>query len=116
MYKYKREYYDARLRPWAKHTVALAHAFGGGDDGWKTIESTVPVLMASDDFGRPVDADSAINIVEELCANGYVERSLDVCRSALPSLTSYLSEKKAAVQDDSAVARKIRNAMPVAQK
>ena len=113
--KYKREYYDARLRPWTKHTVALAHAFGGGDDGWKTIESIVPVLMASDDFGRPVDADSAISIVEELSANGYVERNMDVCRPALPSLTSYLMEKQQAVQDDSAVARKIRNAMPVAR-
>ena len=110
--KYKREYYDARLRPWANHTVALAHALGRRDDGWKTIESIVPMLMASDDFGRAVDADSAIAIVEELCANGYVERDMDVCRPALPSLTSYLMEKKAAVQDDSVVARKVRNAMP----
>ena len=114
--KYKREYYDARLRPWAKHTVALAHAFGGRDDGWKTIDSIVLVLMASDDFGRPVGADSAIAIVEDLCANGYVERNMDVCRPALPSLTSYLMEKKVAVQDDSAVARKIRDAMPSARK
>ena len=90
--EHKREYYDARLHPWARHKTALAHAFADGETGWTPIEDIVPALQASDDFGRPVDADTATTVIEELCASGYVEQGMGVFRPILPSLTSYFQE------------------------
>ena len=90
--KHKREYYDARLHPWARHKTALAHAFAGGDEGWTAIENIVRTLQASDDFGRPVDEETATTVIEELCASGYVEQGMGVFRPVLPSLTSHFEE------------------------
>ena len=90
--EHKRRYYDARLRPWEKHTVALAHAFAGAKFEWTPIGDIVPVLMASDNYGRPVDADTATAVIEELCVNGYVENHMGVCRPVLPSLASHFME------------------------
>lgn len=89
---HKREYYEARLNAWAKHSTALTHAFQGDRADWTPIEDVVHTLMASDDFGRPVDQNAATKVIEELCASGYVERRLGVCRPALPSLASHLGE------------------------
>ena len=88
----KRQYYDAWLRPWAKHMTALVHAFADGKAEGTPIEDVVLALMAADDFGRPVDEDAATTVIEELCASGYVERQMSVCRPVLPSLASYLKD------------------------
>ena len=90
--EHKRQYYDARLRPWAKHMTALVHAFAAEEAKLTPIEDTVHTLMASDDFGRPVDENTAATVIEELCASGYVEQNMGVCRPALPSLASYLKQ------------------------
>ena len=88
----KREYYEARLHPWRRHTVALSHAFTGGSTSWTSIEDVVAVLMAADNFGRPVVEDVAVAVVEALCASGFVEQHLTRCRLALPSLASHFAE------------------------
>ena len=72
--------------------LAVAHAFAGGDDGWTPIENIVRALEASDDFGRPVDEETATTVIEELCASGYVEQGMGVFRPVLPSLTSHFEE------------------------
>ena len=90
--QHKREYYDARLRPWADHSTALAHVFGEGSSDWTPIKDIKQALMASDDFGNPVDNRSATAIIQQLCVNGYLERRAGACRPVLPSLSSYFKD------------------------
>lgn len=87
---YRREYYEARLRPWAHHITALARAFSNEEDGWTPLSDVQRALMAADDFGDPVAGATATEILKELCANGYVERRAGACRPALPSLAAHL--------------------------
>lgn len=109
--EHKRQYYDARLYPWAKHMTALVYAFAGDEAGWTRIEDIVLALKASDDFGRPVDEDTATTVVEELCASGYVERRMGVCRPALPSLAAYFTEVRRAATPRSGAAQAVRAAL-----
>ena len=86
---HRREYYEARLRPWADHMTALARAFSNGQDGWTPIGDVKRALMAADDFGEPVNGGTATTIFKELCRNGYVEQQAGACRPVLPSLLSH---------------------------
>lgn len=86
---HRREYYDARLRPWAHHMTALAQAFSNERDGWTPVADVKRALVASDDFGDPVDGGTATTMLKELCANGYVEQYAGACRPVLPSLSSH---------------------------
>ena len=106
--EHKRQYYDARLHPWARHMTALVHAFTAAEVEWTPIEDVVLTLMAADDFGRPVDADTATTVIEELCASGYVERHLAVCRPVLPSLASYFEEMQRDAPPNSKAVRAVR--------
>ena len=110
--EHKREYYDARLHPWARHQTALAHAFAGGDAEWTPIEDIVRALQASDDFGRPVDEDTAATVIEELCASGYVEQGMGVFRPVLPSLTSHFEEMQRNAPPRSKAVQAVRAALP----
>ena len=90
--EHRREYYDARLRPWATHTTALAHAFAINGNGWTPIDDVLTILMASDNRGKPVDEDAARSVFDEMCASGYIDEEVDDCRPALPSMTSHFEE------------------------
>ena len=112
--QYKREYYDARLQPWAEHTVALAHAFGSDGserDGWTRVEDVTATLMMSDDYGEQVGRDTAKTVLKELCANGYVVRRMTHCRPALPSLTSHLEDLQREVDPCSLAMQAIRSGL-----
>ena len=89
---HRREYYDARLRPWADHMTALAQAFSNEQDGWTPVADVKRELMAGDDFGDPVDRGKATTMLKELCANGYVEQRAGTCRPVLPSLSSHFAD------------------------
>ena len=86
---HRREYYDARLRPWADHVTALAQAFSNEQGSWTPVADVKRTLMAGDDFGDPVDGEAATTILKELCSNGYVEQKAGACRPVLPSLLSH---------------------------
>ena len=88
----RREYYNARLRPWSMHTTALAHAFAHNGNEWTPIEDVVTTLMASDNRGKPVDEDVAWAVFDEMCASGYIDEKTDECRPAIPSMTSHFEE------------------------
>lgn len=88
----RREYYNARLRPWSMHTTALAHAFANSGNGWTPIEDVLTALMASDNRGKPVDEDAAWSVFDEMCASGYIDEKTDACRPAIPSMTSHFEE------------------------
>ena len=110
--EHKREYYDAILQPWANHSTALAHALGGGDgkDDWTAISDVRQALMASDDFGDPVDRRHATAILKQLCANGYVEQHAGACRPVLPSLSSYFHDIRHSFAPDNEVMNAVQGA------
>ena len=108
---YKREYYDARLRPWSKHAIALAHAFGRGGDPWTPFGDVKKALAASNDIGDPVEPKDASRIVNELIAHGYVEGRNGRCRPVLPSLSTYFEDALGDLTPDNEVAQAIRAAI-----
>ena len=105
---YKREYYDAILQPWANHSTALAHALGDGKGDWTPISDVKQALMASDDFGDPVDRGRATAILKELCATGYVGQHAGACRPVLPSLSSYFQDIRHGFAADNEVVQAVR--------
>ena len=108
---YKREYYDAILQPWADHSTALALALGGGEGEWAAISDVKQALMASDDFGDPVDRRRATAILKQLCANGYVAQRAGACRPELPSLSSYFQDLRRGFAPDNEVVQAAGAAM-----
>ena len=109
---HRRAYYDARLRPWARHMTALVQTFGSGAGDWTPIDAIIPALMASDDFGKPVDEESATAVIKELCANGYIEKGLGEFRPALPSLASHFETVRLDLAPNNKVVRAVRAALP----
>ena len=99
----KREYYDARLRPWTFHMTALAHAFGVERDGWTKVGDIKRAIMAADEFGDSVPAEAATKAIRELCAQGYVEVRQGAGRPVLPSLASHFDELRRASSDNDVV-------------
>ena len=109
---YRTDYYNTRLLPWAPHTIALSLAFGTSDDEWIPATALVQSLMASDNRGLPVEQATAVQVMDELRVNGYIEERNGLCRSAIPSLTSHF---KAAIDDlrpDNQAARLVLDALP----
>ena len=109
--RHRREYYDLRLQPWSDHTIALAHAFGDGDDGWKPVDRIMRAVMAADNMGLPVDERTAATTLKEICANGFLEMNVGECRSALPSLTSHFAAIRQGLKSNNVAARKVRSAL-----
>lgn len=108
---HRREYYDARLRPWFDHTVALAHAFGREAGAWTPYSDVKRALIAADNTGDPVDARDASRLVKELRACGYIEGKAGACRPALPSLATHFKEVLCGLAHDDEVAQAIRSAL-----
>ena len=88
---HRREYFDARLHPWAGHMTALAQAFSNREGEWTPVRNVRRALMAGNDFDGPVDGKTAAAILKEMCANGYVERHAGACRAVLPSLAAHFA-------------------------
>ena len=110
--EHKREYYAARLQPWSRHTTALAHALAADDGRWTPMENVMAALMASDDRGRPVDEETALAVVDGLCATGFVEQGVGALRPLLPSLSSHFQAMQQNAASDNTVVRAIRAALP----
>ena len=108
---HRRKYYDARLLPWAHHMMALAQAFTHATDGWTPVASLKRALMASDDFGDPVDGRAASSVIKEMCANGYVEMRVDKCRPVLPSLLSHFETIRHGLEPHNEVVQAVQAAL-----
>lgn len=108
---YRREYYDARLQPWANHTVALAHVLGGDGVGWVPLDRVMDALMSSDNRGRAVSEETAASIVDGLSASGDVDERHGQCRAALPSLASHFEEVRRDAAVDTRAVQAIRAAV-----
>ena len=108
--RHKREYYDARLLPWEDHATALANAFFDADEGWTPVDNVIRVLMASDEFGAPVQREEANAMLKALRTQGYIEFHAQSCRPALPSLASHFAALRNEMDSRSQSVRAIQNA------
>ena len=109
---YRDEYYNARLAPWRRHTIALASAFDAGDSEWIPASDVARSLMASDNWGLPVDQAAAVKVMDELRDNGYVEERNGSCRLAIASLTRHLRATLDALPSDNEAARLVLDGRP----
>lgn len=111
--EHKREYYAARLQPWSHHTMALAHALAGDGQRWTPMDDVMAALMASDNRGRPVDEETALAVIDGLCATGFIEQGVASLRPLLPSLSSHFQAVQQNAAPDNKVVRAVRAALPV---
>ena len=105
----KKEYYAARLAPFARHTLALASALRKADDAGEVDAAIMlAALEQSDNHGRGTDADTASAVLDGLIARGLlVERGTTVA-VGVPSMTGYLADElDRAVALDTEAARKL---------
>ena len=110
--EHKREYYAARLQPWSRHTIALAHAFAAEDGHWTPMDDIMAALMASDNRGRPVDEQVALAVVDGLCASGFIEQGVGALRPLLPSLSAHFLAVRRSVAPNNKVVAAVRAALP----
>ena len=107
----RREYYDARLAPWRNHMTALAYGFGEADAGWCSVSDIVKAIMAADEYGMPVQRQTAIDALEGLRDASLIEVSKGACRPVVPSMGSYFRELRCDDDEDNAVATALRAAL-----
>ena len=108
--KRRREYYDACLAPWRNHMTALAHGFGEATGGWSSVADVVNAIMAADEYGMPVQRQTAIDVLDGLRDASLIEVSKGACRPVVPSMGSYFRELRCDDQDN-AVATALRAAL-----
>ena len=109
--KRRREYYDARLAPWRNHITALAYGFGEAAAGWSSVADVVNAVMAADEYGMPVQRQTAIAALEGLRDASLIEVSKGACRPVVPSMGAYFRELRADGGQDNAVAMTLRAAL-----
>ena len=108
----KREYYEARLRPWEDHWTALAHAFSDDGEGWTPADDVRQVLMAAGDAGDPVKKKQAASILNALRAHGYVEHRNQRYRLTLPSLAAHFKDLRQELDPRNQATAAVRAALP----
>ena len=89
---YRREYYGARLRPWARYETALACAFAEADRGRIPADAVVAALTIVAKRGSVVGEDIAWQVVEEICAAGFMVECGDFLELTLPSLMTHFRD------------------------
>ena len=73
-------------------------------------------LGASDNYGRPVDDETAIAIFEGMCVNGYIDQCTTECRPALPSLASHFDDLRRDSDPRSKAVQAVRTALSACRK
>ena len=109
---YRTDYYNARLLPWEPHTIALSLAFGTSENEWIPASDLVQSLMASDNRGLPVDQGTAVQVMDELRDNGYIEERRGSCHCAIPSLMSHFKAALGDLRSDNPAAGLVLDALP----
>ena len=94
---YRREYYEARLRPWSRYETALAYAFTESShmessDGRTPTKAVVAALTTVTDRGRAVSEEVAWDVVEGICSAGFMEEQDDSLSVLLPSLMTHFQD------------------------
>ena len=109
--KRRREYYDARLAPWRNHITALAYGFGEAATGWSSVADVVKAVRAADEYGMPVQQQTAIDVVEGLRDANLIEVRKGACRPVVPSMGSHFCELRSGDDQDNAVVSALRAAL-----
>lgn len=107
----KKEYYAARLAPFANHTLALAAALRKANDAGKVDTAVVlDALEESDNNGRSTDADTATAVLDGLIDRGLLTRQgTTMVAAGVPSMISCLGDElDRSVVLGSAAAHKLR--------
>ena len=89
---YRREYYGARLRPWARYETALACAFTEAGNGRVPADAVVGALTTVAKRGSAVGEETAWQVVEEICAAGFMVECGDSLELTLPSLMTHFQD------------------------
>ena len=89
---YRREYYGARLRPWARFETALACAFTEAGNGRVPANVVVAALTTVSKRGKVVGEETAWQVVEGMCAAGFVVERRDFLDATLPSLMTHFQD------------------------
>ena len=106
----KRDYYGARLEPFADHTLALAAALRKGSGGNVPAYTMLDALALSANDGSAIDRPAASSIMGELIERGLFERAANA--TIAPSLASFLeAELDGALAAGNAVARRLADAL-----
>ena len=109
----KRDYYGARLEPFADHTLALAAALRQGRGENVPAYILLDALATSANNGSAVDRSAASSIMGELIERGLFKRTANATMApSLPSLASYLdAELDGALAAGNEVARRLADAL-----
>ena len=89
---YRREYYGARLRPWARHETALACAFTEAGNGRVPANAVVAALTTVAKRGQVASEETAWGVVEAMCAAGFLIERGDFLDVTLPSLLTHFRD------------------------
>lgn len=89
---YRQEYYDARLRPWSRYETALACAFTEAGNTRVPASVVVAALRTVAKRGKAVSEEAAWQVVEGICAAGFMVERGDFLDVALPSLMTHFSD------------------------
>ena len=89
---YRREYYGARLRPWTRYETALACAFTEAANGRVPAAAVVAALTTVAKRGSAVGEEAAWQVVEEICAAGFMVERDDFLELTLPSLMTHFQD------------------------
>lgn len=89
---YRREYYGARLRRWARYETALACAFTEAGNGRVPANAVVAALTTVSQRGKVVGEETAWQVVEGMCAAGFVVERGDFLDVTLPSLMTHFRD------------------------
>ena len=108
--RYRREYYDARLRPWSRYRTALAHAFAECGDGRPPTKVVVAALTTVERRGEPIAEETAWDVVEGLCDAGFVAEDGDALKPLLPSLASHFQDVRRITTPNDKLIHAVRSA------
>lgn len=89
---YRREYYEARLRPWSRYETALACAFMESGSGQTRTRAIVAALRTVASRGEPTSEEAAWDVVEGICGAGFMEERGDSIHALLPSLMTHFQD------------------------
>ena len=91
----KKEYYAARLAPFANHTLALAAALRKANDANEVDTAIVlDALEESDNNGRRIGANKAKAVLDGLLDRGLMKRrGTSMVAVEVPSMTAYLNNE-----------------------
>ena len=89
---YRQEYYDARLRPWSRYETALACAFTEAGNTLVPANAVIAALTTVAKRGKAVSEEAAWQVVEGICAAGFMVERGDFLDVALPSLMTHFSD------------------------